>query len=155
MPKLLVIDTETGGLDPSCASILSVAGVVWSDGSLTGSISLLITEPEMLLDPKAIDVNQIDVHQLVANKATRQVKDLRTELVDDSAYRTRLVKDLRRRNVAPAVETMLWHYAYGVPKQPVAAENKPVPIFVISSLPELTPYPTLDRGTTNERPGDS
>ena len=64
--KLLVIDTETGGLDPSCASILSLAAVVWLDGTAIASTSLSIAEQEMLLDPNAIKVNRIDVAELQA-----------------------------------------------------------------------------------------
>jgi hypothetical protein len=43
--------------------------------------------------------------------------------------------DLRQRNVAPAVEAMLWHYAYGVPKQTVAVEATPAPIFATGCPP--------------------
>jgi hypothetical protein len=60
-------------------------------------------------------------------------------LVDDPAYRRRLLRDLRSRKVAPAIEAMLWHYAYGVPKQTVAVEGVATPIFAISCLPALSP----------------
>jgi len=65
-------------------------------------------------------------------------------LVDDPAYRRRLLKDLRSRKVAPAIEAMLWHYAYGVPKQAVAVEGLATPIFAISCLPALSPDPSLN-----------
>ena len=38
---------------------------------------------------------------------------------------------------------MLWHYARGVPKQTVALEEPPGPIFAINCLPPLSPDPGL------------
>ena len=36
-------------------------------------------------------------------------------IVDDPTYRANLAKRVKDGNVAPAVETMLWHYAHGKP----------------------------------------
>jgi len=38
---------------------------------------------------------------------------------------------------------MLWHYAYGVPKQTMEIEQPPGPIFQIACLPQLSPYPSI------------
>jgi hypothetical protein len=59
----------------------------------------------------------------VPNKATVEVRDLARSLVEDATYRKKLQADLRKRgNVKPAVECMLWYYAYGKPKQTVEVE---------------------------------
>lgn len=51
------------------------------------------------------------------NKTTVEVRELAQSLVDDPKY----LKALRARLLAgecpPPVETMLWHYAYGKPKE--------------------------------------
>jgi hypothetical protein len=58
------------------------------------------------------------------NKATEDVKALALGLVEDPSYRAKLQADLRRRQVNPAVEAMLWHYAYGKPKDTIALEGE-------------------------------
>ena len=63
--------------------------------------------------------------------------------VNDPEYRAKLLNDLRQRKVAPTVEAMLWHSAYGVSKQTVAVEATPGSIFAISCLPPLSPDPSL------------
>ena len=50
------------------------------------------------------------------NKATQEVLDLCRRLVRDKAYLRRLTERMRRGKVAPAVETMVWAYAFGKPK---------------------------------------
>jgi hypothetical protein len=75
----------------------------------------------------------------VPNKATQAAKEIAAVLVDDPAYRRRLLRDLGFRKVAPAIEAMLWHYAYGVPKQTAAVEGGTTPIFAISCLAALSP----------------
>ena len=61
MSKLLVIDTETGGLDPSMNSILSVGAIVWEDGSLRDSFEVYVLEPNLQIDKKAMEVNRINL----------------------------------------------------------------------------------------------
>ncbi len=61
MRRLLVIDTETGGLDPTTHSILSVGGIVWEEGRLVDSFEVFIVEPELVVDSRALQVNQIDL----------------------------------------------------------------------------------------------
>ena len=61
----------------------------------------------------------------VPNKATQEVKDLARKLVEDPVYLKKLAGALRKRKgIAPAVETMLWHYAYGKPKESIELEAK-------------------------------
>lgn len=55
----------------------------------------------------------------VPNKATTEAKLAANLMVDDGIYRRNLLKAMRKRTVAPAVETMLWYYAKGKPKERV------------------------------------
>jgi len=57
------------------------------------------------------------------NRVTVEVRAAAAALVDDPTYRARLLDDLRKRKLAPAVETMLWYYAKGKPKETVALED--------------------------------
>jgi hypothetical protein len=49
------------------------------------------------------------------NRVTVEVRAAAAALVDDPQYRRKLLHDLRKRRVLPAVETMLWYYAKGKP----------------------------------------
>jgi hypothetical protein len=53
----------------------------------------------------------------VPNKATVAVKEAARELVEQAAYREALARRLVSGRLAPAMETTLWHYAYGRPKE--------------------------------------
>ena len=64
--KLLIIDTETGGLDPAVQCILSIAAVVWSGGSVEDHYYTLIAEPEIVAEPGALKVNKLTVEQVQA-----------------------------------------------------------------------------------------
>jgi hypothetical protein len=57
------------------------------------------------------------------NKVTVEARQAASEMVNDPFYRRRLLRDLRQRKVAPAVEAMLWYYAHGKPKEIVAHEG--------------------------------
>jgi DNA polymerase-3 subunit epsilon len=67
MSKMLVIDTETGGLDPTRHSILSVGLVVWHDGAVEVAEEIHIAEPEMVVEPEAMEINEIDTRWLARN----------------------------------------------------------------------------------------
>jgi DNA polymerase-3 subunit epsilon len=66
--RLLVLDTETGGLDPDRYSILSVGAVVWDDGVLGEELDLPIAEASIVTDPTSLAINQIDpqIHSITA-----------------------------------------------------------------------------------------
>ena len=51
------------------------------------------------------------------NKLTLEAKALARELVNDPTYRQNLQADLKNRKVEASIEAMLWHYAYGKPKE--------------------------------------
>ena len=55
----------------------------------------------------------------VPNKATVEAKAACAAIVDDPVYRKKLMAAARARKLPPAVETMLWHYAKGKPKEQV------------------------------------
>jgi DNA polymerase III epsilon subunit-like protein len=65
--KILVVDTETGGLDPNVQSILSVGACVWNDGAIEDTLNIWVAEPEIVADPKALSVNGIDLEWLKLN----------------------------------------------------------------------------------------
>jgi DNA polymerase III epsilon subunit-like protein len=58
--RLLVLDTETGGLDSSRFSILSLGAVIWDKGALGQEIDLPIAEMSLVTDPQSLAINQID-----------------------------------------------------------------------------------------------
>jgi len=70
MSKLLVIDTETGGLDPLRDSILSIGAVVWDDGRLGDSFEVYVLEPTLQIDNKAMEVNRISLPWLYQHGLT-------------------------------------------------------------------------------------
>lgn len=60
MTRLLVIDTEASGPDPTVHSILSFAGLVWEDGREGDALSLLINEPPLSYAATASTIHGID-----------------------------------------------------------------------------------------------
>lgn len=67
MDTLLVIDTETGGLDPDRDSLLSLAAVVWREGQLVADTQIFVNEPEPRITPDSIAVHGIDPTWLQAH----------------------------------------------------------------------------------------
>jgi hypothetical protein len=57
------------------------------------------------------------------NKATVEAKAACAEIVDNPRYRKKLLAKACKGTLPPAVETMLWHYAKGKPKETVALEG--------------------------------
>ncbi len=55
--KLLVVDTETGGLDPHGDAIISIAAIVWHEGGIDDRFYKVIRDPEGSLAPRALEVN--------------------------------------------------------------------------------------------------
>ncbi len=52
----------------------------------------------------------------IPNKTTQEVRTAAQRLVNDKRYRARLRRRLIDGTAAPAVEVLMWHYAYGKPK---------------------------------------
>ena len=61
LQRLVVLDTETGGLDAAQHSILTLGLVSW-DGA--HQIELLIAEPTFHTNPRSMEVNKIDLDQV-------------------------------------------------------------------------------------------
>ena len=53
------------------------------------------------------------------NNATLEVKELARRMVENEAYQRRLQARMVKGKIPPAVETMLWYYAYGKPRERV------------------------------------
>ena len=51
------------------------------------------------------------------NKRTLEAKAFARQLVCDPTYLQNLQADLKERKVEASLEAMLWHYAYGKPKE--------------------------------------
>lgn len=64
MSKLLIIDTETGGLDPITHSILSLGVVVLNDKEIEDATEWLIIEPTIHVTVDAMAINKISLDQL-------------------------------------------------------------------------------------------
>ena len=64
MSRQLILDTETGGLDPEKHSLFSIGVVVWENGQLQASDEIFVAEPEFVCEPEAMAVNQIDLNWL-------------------------------------------------------------------------------------------
>jgi len=65
--RFLVVDTETGGLDPAAHSLLTLAAVVWADGAVGDSLALAIREPNIVAEPRSLEINRVDVEKLKAD----------------------------------------------------------------------------------------
>jgi hypothetical protein len=74
----------------------------------------------------------------VRNKVTRDVKALAAGILEDPLVQAKLLEPAQRGKLAPAVMGLLFHYAYGKPKETVALEARPAParlVIVVESAP--------------------
>ncbi len=53
----------------------------------------------------------------VKNKATRAVTAIAIKLVEDREYRRQFALRFKAGELAPPLEAMVWHYAYGKPTE--------------------------------------
>jgi DNA polymerase III subunit epsilon len=65
--NLLVIDTETGGLNPEIDSLLSVAAVVWRDQELIAEKQFFVCEPEIRMDADSFGIHGLGATWLQEN----------------------------------------------------------------------------------------
>ncbi|MBI2898876.1 MAG: 3'-5' exonuclease [Planctomycetes bacterium] len=66
MTKLLVIDTETGGLDPARCSLLTLGAVVWEDGRIVAESEWLVRETRLEIEPASLKEHQVDLREAAA-----------------------------------------------------------------------------------------
>jgi len=86
--KLLVVDTETGGLDPSIHPIVSIAALVYHEGAVIDQLHEVINEgPGVLQDPEAQAIHGIDASRgksplqvVMAIEAMLQKHDMRSRV---------------------------------------------------------------------------
>lgn len=71
--KILFIDTETGGLDPSKNSLLSIALVIWKNFEAIDSKEILINDGILNVTPEAMKVNGIDLSTHVKNAVSPEI----------------------------------------------------------------------------------
>lgn len=64
MKPVLVIDTETGGLDCEKHSLLSLAAVVYADGMVRDQLYLLIKEDDIVAEESALKVNGLSLDMI-------------------------------------------------------------------------------------------
>ncbi len=79
MTNYLVIDTETGGLDVSRNSLLTLGALIWSDGKLVAEKEWFVREPRMEIDPSSLEHHQVDLRE-VASKG-QSPKEVSEELL--------------------------------------------------------------------------
>jgi hypothetical protein len=51
------------------------------------------------------------------NKRNEGIEEFSRRLVEDPEYQTRLVQRAKQGSLAPGMETMFFHYAYGKPRE--------------------------------------
>lgn len=79
------------------------------------------------------------------NKATREVKELAQSILEDPLVQDRMRSDAQKGKLPPPVMTMLFHYAYGKPKDTLKVEG----------LERLDITITDNLGPDDDEPGDA
>lgn len=81
MARYIVLDTESGGLDPQVHSLLSVGAVVWEDGRILDETEILVLEDPIIVTAKALEVNRINLveHAKVALPPWKALSNLRLD----------------------------------------------------------------------------
>jgi hypothetical protein len=59
------------------------------------------------------------------NKATREIREVAVGLLEDPDYQRRLRTRLLGGKLPPQIESLLFHYAYGKPRETVAVAANP------------------------------
>ena len=72
------------------------------------------------------------------NRVTAEAKAACAAIVDDPVYRQKLLAAARARKLPPGVETMLWHYAHGKPKEQLEHSGQ---VNIATIVDELHPGP--------------
>lgn len=66
MAKFVVLDTETGGLDPATSSIFTLGAVVVDGEEIVGTFSVMINEGELHFTEEALRVNGLTTEKIKA-----------------------------------------------------------------------------------------
>ncbi len=80
MTRLLVFDTETGGLDASRHSLLTLGLVAWQDGHILEATELAVKHEPYVVTGGGMKVNRIDLatHHATASEPAQVVVELET-----------------------------------------------------------------------------
>lgn len=78
--KILFIDTETGGIDPTNHSLLSMAFVVWEESKIIDSSEILVNDGELKVTKEALEINGIDLEE---HKTKALTPELAIQKMDD------------------------------------------------------------------------
>ena len=62
--KILFLDTETGGLDETIYSLLTIGLVVWDDKNNIDMKEIWISKEQYITDPKSMAINKINLNLL-------------------------------------------------------------------------------------------
>ncbi len=71
MTRLLVIDTETGGLNPETDALLAVGLVDWQEGEVLRTEEILVDPEGLVCGARAMEVNGIDLDAHLAYSIPR------------------------------------------------------------------------------------
>ena len=83
--QYIVLDVETGGLDPKEHSLLEVSGILWKPGEIIQpAFDCYIKEEKITTVPRAMEVNQIDLNKVQKHGRTPKeaIKYIRNRLDD-------------------------------------------------------------------------
>src|SRR5262245_14599609 len=64
------------------------------------------------------------------NRATMEAREFCQSVVRDKAYQARLLKRAQQGKLPPAVEVMLWAYAFGKPPDNIVLEQNIPPLII-------------------------
>jgi DNA polymerase-3 subunit epsilon len=95
--QYIVLDVETGGLNPNEHSILEVSGILWKPGEIIQPVfDCYIKEENIITVPKAMEVNQINLDNVKKHGRTPKeaIKYIRNRLDDVLGVERRPVKIL-------------------------------------------------------------
>ena len=77
--KILVTDTETGGLDPLKQDVLTLAFAVWEDKKILDTIDFKVSKEEYRTNEEAMKVNNLNLELL--KKEGKKEKEIIKELI--------------------------------------------------------------------------
>lgn len=61
MTQILFLDAETGGLDPSTASLLSIGLAVWEQGEIKATTEIFLKHDAITVSPESLKVNRLNL----------------------------------------------------------------------------------------------
>jgi len=78
------------------------------------------------------------------SSSTLEVRDMARSMLNDDEYLANLKKRLKSGDAPPAVETMLWYYAYGKPKEVVELQGEIGVSKIVREIVRADDTPVID-----------